>query len=103
MYMKTELEFVCHNSSFPNSTPKLIQLAFYQALRSLHGIFPYMQDFCDDEHEEYSLAVILFDNNMEQEVLSLASEYGVGFDLSKERDESEVDQIMSGNYYENMI
>lgn len=107
-----EIEFICHNSDSLMSTDKEVQRRFYERLKRLeiessYKIKPYMQDFSDDSHDELSLAVIILDkgneNNWENKILKLAKEYGVEVDLFNYRDNHQVDSIIRGDYYDNMI
>lgn len=105
-----ELEFVCHNSFNKNSTKKEDQRNFFERLKQLqketdYSVLPYMQDFSDNIHDEISLAIILLknDDNLEHIVLSLANKYNVEFDLYNYRNDKEVDQIINGSLYDNLI
>jgi len=105
-----EIEFICFNSDYTNSTKKVNQKKLFDRLKQLqketdYSILPYMQDFSDDTHEEISLAVILLtdNNDLEKLILDLADEYNVEFDLYKYRNDSEVDQIINGSLYSNLI
>lgn len=107
-----ELEFVCHNSNYKNSSNKKNQADFYNQLKKLeietnYGIKPYMQDFCDDDHEEFSLAVIIIDKNKEQElerkIKKIANRYNIKFDLYNQRNSYQTDSIIKNNYYDNIL
>jgi len=110
--MYKELEFVCHNSTSDGSTSKESQKKLYKELQQLqistgYGILPYMQDFSDDTHEEISLAVVILDKNnekeLEKQILELAKKTGVEFDLYGKRNDKEVDGLVRGNLYDNII
>lgn len=107
-----ELKFVCHNSDYDDSTDKESQLNLYEELKNLredsdYGILPYMQDFCDSLHDEYSLAVIILDKNneeeLEEEIKNLAESHHVKIDLYNYRNDDEVDAIVRGDLYDNLI
>lgn len=107
-----EIEFVCHNSDYKTSTDKKSQKLFYRDLKQLEiendfKIKPYIQDFSDNTHKELSLAVIILDKDneiyWENEIMKLAKIYGVEFDLYNYRDEYQVNSIINGDYYDNMI
>lgn len=107
-----EIEFVCHNSLFDTSTDEKSQKELYDDLKKLeiesnYSIKPYMQDFTDDDHVEKSLAVIILDkaneDDLEKKILKLANKYSVKFDLYNYRDNSQVNSIIRGDYYNNMI
>lgn len=106
-----EIEFVCHNSNYEDSTNRELQKKLYEDLKELeiktdYKIKPYMQDFCDDRHDEFSLAVIILDKQnekyLEKEVMDLAKRYGIKFDLYNYRNEYQVNSIIRGDYYDNM-
>ena len=107
-----EIEFVCHNSEFESSSNKESQRNLYNDLKALevstnYSIKAYMQDFADESHEEYSLAVIIIDKEneeyLESEIMNLAYKNGIEFDLYNTRDEHQVDSIIKGEYYDNLI
>jgi hypothetical protein len=107
-----EIEFVCHNSDSETSSDKTAQLNLYNDLKKLqketnYKVLPYMQDFSDDEHNELSLAVVILDKTREQEledvILKLANKHGIEFDLYGERNEHQIDGLIRGDLYDNMI
>lgn len=107
-----EIEFVCHNSYYKDSTNKESQKALYQDLKELqiesdYGIIPYMQNFSDDLHDEISLAVVITDKNnenvLEKQIFDLAHKHNVEFDLYKERTDKQVDGLVRGDLYDNII
>jgi hypothetical protein len=107
-----EIEFVCHNSDSENSTDKNSQKKLYDDLKKLEvesdfKIKPYMQDFSEDDHIELSLAVIILDKENEKywenEIMSLSDKHGVEFDLYNNRSEYQVNSIIRGDYYDNII
>jgi len=104
-YTYKELEFVCHNSNFEDSTNKNTQKIFYTALldlqkKSNYGIIPYMQDFSDDEHCEISLAVIIVDKinetELEKKIMLLSNKYNVEFDLYNDRNNNFINSVIKG-------
>lgn len=107
-----EIEFVCHNSMYSDSTNKDSQKSLYTDLKELaeksdYKIKPYMQDFSDESHKEISLAVIILDKENEKywedKILKLAKKHGVDFDLCNVRTGSQVDSIIRGDYFDNII
>ena len=107
-----EIEFVCHNSDYKNSTDKKSQKELYKDLKKLeiqsgYNIKPYMQDFSSNNHEELSLAVIILDKDNEnywkEKILNLATKYDIKVDLFNNRSNKEVDSIIKGDYYDNIV
>lgn len=108
-----ELEFVCHNTDSSGSTNRETQRNFYRDLKKLeiesdYKIHPYSQDFCDDTHDEISLAVIILDTEnskyWESKIKKLAKKHGVEFDLYNYKNNREVDSIIKGTgLYTNLI
>lgn len=82
--MVRELEFVCHNSSFPDSSSLDSLKALYKDLQTVPGIFSYMQDFSDESETQVSLAVLFTDWYIEPEaeiqVRALAKKHRVAID-----------------------
>lgn len=106
-----EIEFVCYNSDSPTSTNRDNQLLFYNNLKILekqtnYSILPYMQDFSEGDHQEISLAVIIFKKDNEDQlkkiIFQLAKEHNVEFDLYNEITEKQVNSIIRGEY-DNLI
>lgn len=107
-----EIEFVCHNSDSETSSNKTSQLNLYNDLKKLqketgYKVLPYMQDFSDDEHNELSLAVVILDKSkekqLEQMIMQLANKHGIKFDLYGERNNNQIDGLIRGDLYDNMI
>jgi len=107
-----ELEFICYNSCYDDSTDKKNQHDLYNDLKQLqidtnYSILPYMQDFSDDEHTELSLAVVILDKSQETElenlILDIADNNDVKFDLYNEIPITTVNGIIRGDYYNNII
>jgi len=101
-----EIEFVCHNSNYPNSYNATKQRSFYYALKKLekeydYGILPYMQDFSDESHTEISLAVIILDIRrrkiLEKEIRYLMSLYGAVIDQVNSVGNLKIDEIVQGS------
>ncbi len=95
-----EIEFVCHNSNFKDSTHAASQKELFLDLKKLqkevnYAIFPYMQDFSDDAGAQTSLAVIILDTanvaKLESLILNLASKHTVEVDLYSYLNDSQVD------------
>jgi hypothetical protein len=107
-----EIEFVCHNSDSKTSSDKTSQLSLYNDLKKLqietdYKILPYMQDFSDGEHVELSLAVVILDKlkekELEQMIMHLANEHGIEFDLYNERNDKQIDGLIRGDLFDNLI
>ena len=96
-----EIEFVCHNSKYPNSTSKESQIVFYNKLKSINGIYPYIQDFSDEKHIQKSLAVIILNKSKEKEliniILKLSKEYNIEFDIFNNLNDKQVDDIIKND------
>lgn len=108
-----ELEFLCHNTDYSDSTNRETQINFYRDLKKLeiessYKVHPYAQDFCDDTHDEISLAVIILDTEnskyWESKIKKLAKKHGVEFDLYNYKNNREVHSIIKGTgLYTNLI
>jgi hypothetical protein len=107
-----EIEFVCHNSDSETSSDKTAQLKLYNDLKKLqrktnYKVLPYMQDFSDEEHNELSLAVVILDKTREQElegiIMKFANKHRIEFDLYGERNDNQIDGLIRGDLYDNMI
>ena len=107
-----EIEFVCHNSVSQTSTNKQSQRLLYDDLKLLqnetnYAILPYMQDFSDDEHNELSLAVVILDieneDKLEKQITSLSKKHNVKIDLYNKRNDKEVDGLIRGDLYDNLV
>jgi len=105
-----EIEFVCSNSEYSDSTSRKQQLGLYKDLLSLqrelgYDILPYMEDWSDNKHKQYSLAVVLLDSDLESEhekkIISLADKWGVEIDLYNRVSNRQVNHIIrKGNLSE---
>lgn len=91
-----EIEFVCYNSKFSDSTPRDKQVQLYRALKSIDGCLPYMQDFSDDAGEQISLAAIILDPSIKQQVIEAANSLGVKIDLVNNVSHVHVDEVVLG-------
>ena len=107
-----EIEFVCHNSDSETSSDRTSQLNLYNDLKKLrketdYKVLPYMQDFSDGKHVELSLAVVILDKlkekKLEQMIMQLANKHGIEFDLYGERNDKQIDGLIRGDLYDNMI
>ena len=107
-----EIEFVCHNSDIKTSSDKISQLNLYIDLKKLQKetdfkILPYMQDFSDDKHIELSLAVVILDkkqeNQLEKMIMQFANKHGIKFDLYGERNDKQINGLIRGDLYDNII
>lgn len=102
-----EIEFVCHNSEYEDSTSKKNQKDLYEDLKKIEGLVPYMQDFSDDKHDQLSLAVIIENTDeipsLLNKVKGLAKKHGVNIDLYNKRSEDQLWEIKDGIYYDNII
>lgn len=109
-----EIEFVCYNSNFKESSEayKQAQIDLYNELKKIqlssdYKILPYMQDFTDNNHVEISLAVIILDTqnekHWENKIMELANKHQIPFDLYGTKTEHQVNGIIRGDYYNNII
>jgi len=103
-----EIEFLCHNSDYSDSTNRERQMELYKDLKELqkssdNKALPYMQDFCDDSHDEYSLAVIIMDDGIIGKVKELSKEHGIEIDLYHDVSNEKVDKIIRGDMYDNLL
>ena len=96
----TEIEFVCHNSDYPNSTSLPSQNALYLDLKKYEGLLPYRLDFSDEGHKEIMMAVIILDyrnkNKKINIIKKLAKKHDVKIDLEEFINEKNVDNILRG-------
>jgi hypothetical protein len=89
-----EVEFVCSNPSFEDSTPPHKQEALMHSLSSVPGLHVYRQDFGD----QTSLAAIVkhdAPSHTMQTIQSLAKRHGVSIDMVNDVDESHVDNVVT--------
>lgn len=93
--MYKEMEFVCYNSDYFDLDYKESQKLLYTELKKIqtetdYEILPYMQDFSDDKHEEFSLSVIILNKNKEKYyediILKLLRKYNIELDLYNQVD-----------------
>ena len=102
-----ELEFVCHNSDSKDSSDLDALKKLYTELQKIDNIFPYMQDFSENGNTQISLAVIILDglneHKLESIILSIAKKFNIKFDLYRFLTNKQVDSIIRGEYYDNMI
>jgi len=75
-----EIEFVCHNSDYPASTPLKKLFRLFYTLRK-KGYKVYMQDFSDEQTKQYSLAVGVFSSKEQKEIELIANTVGVDIDF----------------------
>jgi hypothetical protein len=94
----TELEFVCHNSEFPESTRRGDQRKLFAMLKKIPGTLTYTQDFSDASHAEVSLATVILDGKKStaSAVKRAAKVVGVNVDLTSKISGSKVDEIVAG-------
>lgn len=102
-----EIEFVCHNSDFKDSTPIENQNRLYGKLKQIakkKPIVPYMQDFSDETHRERSLAVIILDDieEMKSIIEDIAKKENVEIDMTNTRNDKFVDQVIN-NQLEGLV
>jgi len=102
----TEVEFVCHNTEYPSSTPLQRQINLHQELSKVPGLLSYRQDFSHYEpgHRQVSHAVIIPDmhpNHNHDELLAMvkkkAREHGVDIDLVDKVSDRKVLDVNQGN------
>lgn len=93
-----EIEFVCVNRDYPDSTSPEQQLALFDALKSVPDIIAYIQDFNEDEYMQdagKSLAVLAKDDDVIQKVKEIAARHKVEVDLIQKRSESFVSSVLN--------
>lgn len=92
-----EVEFVCHNSDFPYSTPENKQIDLFKDLKQISNVLPYRQDFDDKNHKERSLAVVIMDGKSStiRLVKDAGKKHGVEVDLINDVPEWKVDEIIN--------
>lgn len=92
--MPKEIEFVCSNPAFEDSTPPHKQEALLNSLSSVPGLHVYRQDF----DGQASLAAILKHDapkHTMQTIKSLAKRHGVGIDMINDVDDQHVDNVVT--------
>lgn len=57
----------------------------------------------DHSHDEYSLAVVIMDDNFIGKVKELSKKHGIEIDLYNEVSNEKVDKIIRGDMYDNLI
>lgn len=77
--MIREIEFLCYNSDYPDSTPYRSLIHLFRALKQKKFLV-YMQDFSEGNTEQHSLAVIYSTYAEKREILKLAHQYKVEID-----------------------
>ena len=95
-----EIEFVCTNDEYCNSTDPDAQNALWNDLRSVKGIVSYKQDWSHDDPvgNTVSMAVIIKDSEALDIIRALADKHGVEIDLDsiEHRSEKYLDTLASG-------
>jgi len=80
----TEIEFVCYNTETYSTTSKINQLNLYRDLLKIDGCLPYLQNWdyeSNDDNEQRSLAVVMFNENLGRQIIKLADKYDIEVDL----------------------
>ena len=93
--MKKEIEFVCYNEDYPDSTPKRKLKSLYRELKKLDGVLPYSED-CGDSPRQVSLAAVLLKHGTEKAVRRAAKKHGVAIDIVHDVPEWKIDEIIRG-------
>jgi soluble lytic murein transglycosylase-like protein len=94
-----EVEFVCHNEQYPDSTHLDSQQALERDLRNMEGIVVLRQDW-SNEHDgrQISLSAIVLDRSLLQQVKDAARRHGVKIDMINKVDNDYVDRAVRGEH-----
>lgn len=96
----TFIEFVCVNSTSPTATSPLKQVALFNKLKQIEGVYPLVQDWTEDDEIQVSLVAIIYDweltQDLKKEVLKAAKECGVEVDVEGVIGGGALDEAMSG-------
>ena len=88
---QTEIEFVCHNSRFIDSTPIEKMCHLYNEIYEIEGALTYFQDFSTKEETQISMATIISDKDFEHQIkdtiIKKAEEVGVEVDQIKNQED----------------
>ena len=94
-----EIEFVCVNSEFPESTDINKQKELYRELKTINGIAPLWQDWSDDDITQLSLTAIITDLNNKKELIelikNLAVKHNIKIDMINYVSDSYVDRALA--------
>jgi hypothetical protein len=90
-----EIEFVCVNSDYENSTTMENQNKLFQLLKNVKNIIVYRQDFTEGNNIQISMAVILIDKKQKEKVINLAKECNVLVDIIDNVSDEYVDRVKS--------
>ncbi len=82
--MLCEIEFVCVNPEFTDSTKLENQENLYQELKKLDGIYICRQDWSEYSPGQISLSVIYENEKLKPKILKLAHKHNVLIDLEHE-------------------
>lgn len=93
-----EIEFVCANSEFKNSTSLEAQKKLYQDLKKIDGVIPLWQDWSDEDQTQFSLTAIFKDPNIQKDIIKLAKNNGVQIDIIQNVDDNYVDRAIRGEH-----
>ena len=103
----TEIEFVCHNIDFKNSTTLRQQELLYNDLKEMEpDVVPYKQNFSDKKQCQISLAVIITNKNDERKLISkiknIARRHKVEIDIIDNVSDKKLDDVITGKL-ENLV
>lgn len=99
-----EVEFVCHNEQYPNSTPLSCQQALADDLRKLDGVVVLQQDWSSAEDgKQVSLSAIALDRRLLPTINKLAKKNNVEIDLVNTVDNDYVDRAIRGEHEGQLI
>jgi hypothetical protein len=78
-----EIEFVCVNSEYSESTDINKQEQLYHDLKKIEGIYPLLQDWSDENQTQISMSAIILKNNTNliNQIKKLAEQHGVEIDM----------------------
>lgn len=94
-----EVEFVCHNTDFPNSSSLESLLSLRAAINAeVPGALAYMCDNGDDRHVQISLAAIFNTEDTKRRIITLAKQHGVEIDLIQDVNIAKERSILDGTY-----
>lgn len=78
-----EIEFVCVNPTYKDSTPPKAQENLYRDLSKIKDLILLWQDWSHLEDGQKSLAAIYADDNLREVILNTAAKHGVKIDLEQ--------------------
>lgn len=94
-----EIEFVCHNENYSDSTHLDSQQALERDLRNMEGVVVLRQDW-SNEHDgrQISLSAIVLDRSLLQQVKAAAKRHGVEIDMVNKVNDDYVNRAIRGEH-----